>query len=206
VSLLESIAFVVSILGVWLTTTRSLWNCPFSLLSVALYGAIFYKAKLYADMGLQGIFAGALLYGLWQWTHGRRATGDVLITRIRTDEVLICVVAGVVVTGALGFALAAYTDASLPWVDSLLFSASLVATVWAARRNIESWWMWIVVDIFYVGMYGFKHLYLLAVLYAFFVALAVLGLRRWQLALARQSHHTAGVLAMGENSSALKGD
>jgi nicotinamide mononucleotide transporter len=191
VSLLECIAFVVSILGVWLTTTRSLWNYPFSLLSVSLYGAIFCKAKLYADMGLQGIFAGALLYGLWQWTHGRSATGDVLITRIRTDEVLTCLVAGVVVTGTLGFLLAAHTDASLPWVDSLLFSASLIATALAARRNLESWWIWIVVDTFYVGMYGFKHLYLLALLYAIFVALAALGLRRWQLALACQSQSGA---------------
>jgi nicotinamide mononucleotide transporter len=188
-SLLESIAFVVSIAGVWLTTTRSLWNYPLSLLSVALYGAIFYKAKLYADMGLQAIFAGAVLYGWWQWTHGRSATGDVLITRIRTDEAVFCLAAGVVVTGTLGSLLAAHTDASLPWVDSSLFSASLIATALAARRNIESWWMWIIVDTFYVGMYGFKHLYLLAVLYAIFVALAALGLRRWQLALARQGDH-----------------
>jgi nicotinamide mononucleotide transporter len=188
-SLLEAIAFVVSILGVWLTTKRSLWNYPFSLLSVTLYGAIFYKAKLYADMGLQGIFAGALLYGLWQWTRGRSATGDVLITRLRAYEVLVSLLAGAMAAGTLGILLADHTDASLPWVDSLLFSGSLVATVWAARRNIESWWMWIVVDIFYVGMYGFKHLYLMAVLYAIFVALAALGLRRWQLALARQGDH-----------------
>jgi nicotinamide mononucleotide transporter len=200
-SLLESIAFVSSILAVWLTTTRSLWNYPLSLLSVTLYAAIFYTAKLYADMGLQAIFAGALLYGLWQWTHGRSATGDVLITRIRTDEVLICLVAGVVVTGTLGFLLAAHTDASFPWVDSLLFSASLIATALAARRNLESWWIWIIVDIFYAGMYGSKHLYLLAVLYAIFVALAALGLRRWQLALARQAHHKTGILTMARESS-----
>jgi nicotinamide mononucleotide transporter len=187
-SYLESIAFVVSILGVWLTTTRSLWNYPFSILSVALYGALFYKAKLYADMGLQGIFASTMLYGLWQWTRGRSATGDVLITRLRTYEALISLVAGVAAAGTLGFLLDAHTDASLPWVDSLLFSASLVATVWAAQRHIESWWMWIIIDIFYVGMYSFKHLYLLTVLYAIFVALAALGLRRWQLALARQDH------------------
>jgi nicotinamide mononucleotide transporter len=127
-----------------------------------------------------------MLYGLWQWTRGRSATGDVLITRLRTYEALISLVAGVVAAGTLGFLLDAHTDASLPWVDSLLFSASLVATAWAAHRHIESWWMWIIVDIFYVGMYSFKHLYLLTVLYAIFVALAALGLRRWQLALARQ--------------------
>jgi nicotinamide mononucleotide transporter len=185
-SLLEVIAFVVSILGVWMTTTRSLWNYPFSLISVALYSVLFYQAKLYADMGLQGIFAGTLLYGLWQWAHGRSARGDVLITRLQRKEALISIVAGSIAAGILGSLLDVHTDASLPWIDSLLFAASLVASVWAARRNIESWWMWIIVDVFYVGMYCFKHLYLMAVLYAIFVALAVLGLRRWQSAFERQ--------------------
>ncbi len=181
-SLLEAIAFVISIVGVWLTTARSLWNFPFSLLSVALYGTIFYQAKLYADTGLQGIFAGTLLYGLWQWVRGRSATGDVLITRVHADEVMISIAAGVIAAGALGSLLNAHTDASLPWADSVLFAMSLVASVWTARRNIESWWMWITVDVLYVGLYLFKHLYLTAVLYAVFVVLAVLGLRRWQFA------------------------
>jgi len=185
-SSLELTAFIVSVLGVWLTTARSLWNFPFSLLSVALYGVIFYQVKLYADMGLQGIFAGTLLYGLWQWLHGRSASGEVLVTRIGPIEILVSIVVGGVAAGALGFLLHEHTDASLPWIDSLLLSGSLVASIWAARRNIENWWVWIVVDVLYVGVYLIKHLYLTAVLYAAFVLLAVLGLRRWQAAAAAQ--------------------
>jgi nicotinamide mononucleotide transporter len=190
-SLLEAAAFVVSIFGVWLTTTRSLWNYPFSLISVSLYGAIFYRAKLYADMGLQGIFAGALLYGLWQWLRNRTATGDILVTRVRAPEVTISFVALMLVGGTLGSLLYRYTDASLPLADSSLFAGSLVASVWAARRNIESWWVWITVDVIYVGLYVFKNLYLTAALYAIFVVLAVRGLRRWQLAFDRQRKDTA---------------
>lgn len=185
-SSLELTAFIVSVLGVWLTTARSLWNFPFSLLSVALYGVIFYQVKLYADMGLQGIFAGTLLYGLWQWLHGRSASGEVLVTRIGPIEILVSIGVGVAAAGALGFLLHEHTDASLPWIDSLLLSGSLVASIWAARRNIENWWVWIVVDVLYVGVYLIKHLYLTAVLYAAFVLLAVLGLRRWQAAAAAQ--------------------
>jgi nicotinamide mononucleotide transporter len=192
-SLLEAIAFVTSILGVWLTTTRSLWNYPFSLLSVALYGAIFYQAKLYADMSLQGIFAVALFYGLWQWLRGRNASGNILITHVRAGEAMISIVAGLLMVGSLGFLLGAHTDASLPWVDSSLFAVSLVASVWAARRNIESWLMWITVDVFYIGLYAFKHLYLTAVLYAVFVVLAVFGIRQWQTALDRQSNENTGL-------------
>ncbi len=191
-SSLELIAFIVSVLGVWLTTARSLWNFPFSLLSVALYGVIFYQVKLYADMGLQGIFAATLLYGLWQWLHGRSTSGEVLVTRVGPTEILISIVIGVAAAGALGFLLHEHTDASLPWIDSLLLSGSLVASIWAARRNIENWWIWIVVDVLYVGVYLIKHLYLTAVLYAAFVLLAVLGLRRWQAAAAAQG--SAGIV------------
>jgi len=184
---LEIIAFIVSVLGVWLTTARSLWNYPFSLLSVVLYGVIFYQVRLYADMGLQVIFAGTLLYGLWQWLQGRSAAGEVLVTRVRPVEILASLAAGIGVAVLLGFFLYSRTDASLPWIDSALLAGSLVGSVWAARRNLENWWVWIIVDVLYVGVYLVKHLYLIAVLYAAFVVLAVLGLRRWHTALAQQT-------------------
>jgi nicotinamide mononucleotide transporter len=190
-SSLEIVAFIVSVLGVWLTTAHSLWNYPFSLLSVALYGVIFYQVKLYADMGLQGIFAGTLLYGLWQWLRGRSASGEVLVTRVRTAEVLASIVAAIGAAVALGFLLYSHTDASLPWVDSALLAGSLIGSVWAARRNLESWWVWIIVDALYVGVYAVKHLYLTALLYAAFVVLAILGLRRWQVAFATQTQARA---------------
>ena len=186
-SWLEVAAFVVSVLGVWLTTARSLWNYPFSLLSVLLYGIIFYQVKLYADMGLQAIFAGTLLYGLWQWRRHRGAGGQVRVTRVHTAELVVSILVGIGAAAAVGFFLYSRTDASLPWVDSALLAGSLVGSVWAARRNLESWWVWIIVDVIYVGVYLVKHLYLTALLYAAFVILAVLGLRRWRAALAGQS-------------------
>ncbi len=180
---LEIVAFVVSVVGVWLTTARSLWNYPFSVLSVALYAVFFYRLKLYADMGLQVIFAGTLLYGLWQWLRGRGASGKILVARLGKAEMLIGVAAGVLAGATLGFLLHRFTDASLPWIDSLLFAASLVASVWAARRYLESWWAWVLIDALYVGVYLVKQAYLTALLYAIFIALACLGLRRWRLAL-----------------------
>jgi len=184
---LEVTAFIVSVLGVWLTTARSLWNYPFSLLSVALYGLIFFQVKLYADMALQGIFALTLLYGLYEWLRGRSASGEIVVTRIRGTEILISLIVGAALALALGYALETHTDASLPWADSLLLAGSLIGSVWAARRRLESWWVWIIVDVLYVGLYLRKELYLTSILYAAFVVLAGLGLRRWRVALERQS-------------------
>jgi len=183
---LEIIAVVVTIIGVWLTTARSLWNYPFSFLSVALYAVFFYRIKLYADMGLQFIFAGTLLYGLWQWLHGRDASGEVVVTRVAAPQVVLSLAAALVVALTLGLFLFKETDASLPWADSMLLAGSLVGSIWAARRYVENWWVWIIVDTLYVGLYSIKQAYPTALLYAAFVALAVLGWRRWNLAVARQ--------------------
>ncbi len=182
---LEIVAFIVSVLGVWLTTRRSLWNFPFSLLSVLLYAVIFYQVKLYADMALQGVFAATLLYGLWQWLRGRKADGEIRVARIGVRELLISALAGAATAAVLGFGLYSRTDASLPWMDSLLFAGSLVASVWAARRRVANWTLWIVVDLLYVVVYLLKHLYLTALLYGLFVLLAGVGLREWRAALRR---------------------
>jgi len=183
---LETVAVVVSVVGVWLTIARSLWNYPFSLLSVALYGVFFYRIKLYADMGLQGIFAATLVYGLWQWSRGRSDAGELLVARIRAAEIAISAVAAVLVALTLGFLLHEHTDASLPWADSALLAGSLVASVWAARRYLENWLLWIVVDTLYVGLYVVKQAYPTALLYSGFVVLAMYGWRRWRLAVAAQ--------------------
>jgi nicotinamide mononucleotide transporter len=189
---LEVIAFIVSVAGVWLTTARSLWNYPFSLLSVALYGLIFFQVKLYADMALQGIFALTLLYGLAEWLRGRSASGEVVVTRIRLTEFLASLLLGAALALGLGHTLETHTDASLPWADSVLLAGSLIGSIWAARRRLENWWVWIIVDVLYVGLYLLKHLYLTAVLYAAFVILAVLGLRRWRAAFEGQPIPGAG--------------
>ncbi len=175
----EILAVGVSVLGVWLTTQRSLWNFPFSLASVALYGHIFFTVKLYADMALQGVFALTLLYGLKDWRDARGQANEVPVTRLKSGEGYRGMGLGVCLAALIGGLLSSQTDAAVPWLDASLTAASLIATWWVARRRLESWWLWILADVFYVGVYIYKDLWLTAALYAVFVLLAVRGLRQW---------------------------
>jgi nicotinamide mononucleotide transporter len=75
---------------------------------------------------------------------------------------------------------------ALPFLDAMLTSYSLVASWWAARKHIANWWLWIAVDLVYIGEYVYKNLRLTAALYALLVALAVLGLRDWRRAAAHE--------------------
>jgi len=179
---LEIIAVIVSALAVWLTARRHLWCWPIGLVSVLLYARIFLVAKLYSDLLLQLIFAVMQLYGWWQWKSGASAQDSQHIQpqRLPQQGLLAGLLAGVGGSVVLGYVMASFTDAHIPWLDSALTSFSLVAQFWMARKYVANWWLWIAVDIIYVGVYIYKDLNLTAGLYAGFIVLAVIGLRNWR--------------------------
>jgi len=179
-STLEIIAVLVNVLGVWLTARRIRWCWPVSVVAVLLYAWIFYDAKLYSDTLLQGIFAVLQGYGWWRWSQGGLSEGKVHVARLSLREGLLGLLSGAVGAALLGGLMVHFTDAAVPWVDASLTAFSLVASVWAARKYVASWWLWIVLDVIYVGLFLFKDLQLTAALYAGFVVLAIYGLRAWQ--------------------------
>ncbi|BBH32738.1 MULTISPECIES: nicotinamide riboside transporter PnuC [unclassified Pseudomonas] len=200
---LEIIAVVLNILGVWLTARRIRWCWPVSVLAVLLYAWIFYQAKLYSDTLLQGIFALLQGYGWWRWSQGGLTHGKVRVARLPLREGLLGLLFGALGAVLLGALMYGFTDAAVPWLDALLTAFSLVASVWAARKYVVSWWLWIVLDCLYVGLFLFKDLRLTAALYAGFVLLAVYGLRTWQRDLARQGlQPDAGDSVLADNSTA----
>ncbi|AMP04428.1 nicotinamide riboside transporter PnuC [Collimonas pratensis] len=179
---LEIIAVIVSALAVWLTARRHLWCWPIGLVSVLLYARIFLVAKLYSDLLLQLIFAVMQLYGWWQWKSGasNQDRQHIQPQRLPKRGLLIGMLAGAAGSVVLGYIMASFTDAHIPWLDSALTSFSLVAQFWMARKYVANWWLWIAVDIIYVGVYIYKDLNLTAGLYAGFIVLAIIGLRNWQ--------------------------
>jgi len=177
---LEIVAVIVSIASVWLTILRKPLCWPVGLVSVLLYAKVFFDAKLYSDLLLQGLFAVMLVYGWHRWRQGVAKVGAVVsVDRVPPRHWLIGAAAGGAGTVGLGYLMASFTDAAVPWLDAGLTSFSLVAQYWTARRWIETWWLWIVVDIVYTGLFLYKELYLTAVLYALFVGLALRGLLSW---------------------------
>ena len=188
----ELLAAAISAVDVWLATRRSMISWPVTILASALYGEQFRESRLYSDMLLQGIFILFAVYGWWHWYRGVQAEGSV---RVETPSAAVLLregAVGVLASLLLGYWMTKHTDASLPWLDASLTGFSLVGTWWGARKYIANWWLWIVVDVVYVGEYLLKHLILTAVLYAVFVLLAMLGLRDWHRALEQQATAHAG--------------
>ncbi len=178
--LLEFIAVAVTLLAVYLTARQVIWCWPLGMISVTLYAVVFFQSKLYADMGLQAIYFALAVYGWWAWQRGGEDHTALRVSLLSIKSRVALAAAAALAGVVLGRMLHAWTDASLPFMDSTLTSFSIAAQWMQTRKFLEAWLVWLAVDVFYVGMFLYKGLYLTAGLYAVFLYLAVLGLLSWR--------------------------
>jgi len=175
---LELISFALAVTTVLLNVRQNHWAWLFSITSSATYAVVFFDARLYGDSGLQLVFIAASVWGWYQWLRGAGNT-RLVVTRLNNAGW-----AWALAGWALGFLLLSwflkhYTNTDVPHMDAFLTAGSLVGQLLLARKKVENWVIWIVVDVLYVGLYLFKDLHVTAVLYAVFVLLAARGLRAW---------------------------
>lgn len=177
---LEAVAVVFGLAYVVLSIRQSVWCWPAGLVNVSLFLVLFYQARLYADMGLQGVYIVLSLYGWWHWLYGGPGRQEAPVTRTPRGEALLLAALTAGGTLALGTALGRLTDADLPYWDSLTTCLSLAGQWLTARKRLENWLVWIVADALYVGIFFYKGLYLTLGQYAVFLVLAVAGYVAWK--------------------------
>lgn len=179
-TLLEVVAVAFSLACVIGSARRQVWAWPAGLVGVVAYAMVFSGARLYADMGLQAVF---FVQGCYGWVEWRRAKGNapvVPITALSARARMLWAVAIVVMALGVGGALARYTDASSPYLDSLVSVMSLAANTLLARRVVDNWALWVLADVLYVGLFASKGLFLSAALYVVFLGLALAGWQAWR--------------------------
>jgi nicotinamide mononucleotide transporter len=176
----EIIAVIFGLLSVYLVTRQNVWCYPLGIVSVFIYIFVFYEVKLYADMGLQVFFIVLQAYGWYEWLYGGKGHTVLNVSWASRTVYGLTTFFVIVATALLGFVLHKLTDASLPYVDSFLAVLSMAAQWMMARKYIENWILWIVVNIGSIGMYGFKGLYFTMFLFAVYFGLAIFGYVEWK--------------------------
>lgn len=175
----ENAAAALGLLNVGLLVRRSIWNYAFGIGSVALYGYVFFTARLYSDAMLQIYFFIMQFYGWWNWLHGRNRDGLARIETLTVFERTVFGTLTLAVAIVLGWAFRTYTNAAAPFMDATLAATSVTAQYLLSVRKLENWMLWIAVDAVYIGLYYWKGLFSTSVLYAVFLVLSVAGLAEW---------------------------
>jgi nicotinamide mononucleotide transporter len=178
-TIVEAVAVGFSLAAVILTVRKNVLCWPAGLVGVTAYLWIFREIRLYADMGLQVVFFAQGVYGWYFWLRGGEDHTPAPVRRLGVRGLATTMITLALATVVLGGALSRWTNASLPYLDSLLAVTSLTANMLLARKVLESWILWIGADALYVGMFVVKGIYLTAALYVVFLGLASAGLWRW---------------------------
>ena len=187
---LEATGLVSGLACVWLLIRQNIWTFPVGLTYAVVSVVVFLEQRLYADVLLSGYYVLMNAYGWYYWLYGgRRTTSDELppcFAPVRTWVWL----AGIVAAGiaAMGVFFDTQTNADLPYWDSATTVMSFAAMWMTARKYVENWIVWLVVDVIATVMYFAKGIELYALLYAVYLGMAVMGWRAWRRTMQPTAH------------------
>lgn len=181
---LEIGAAAITTLSIWLAARQNVWYYPTGIVSVILYAWIYAHARLYAEAGLQFVWFALMIYGWYQWLYGGSHHSELRVSRTPRGGWAALVFAGVMMSLLIAFVQHRYTNNPAPLVDSTIAAFSIVAQAMTAKKWLESWLVWIVINVLAVALYIDRALYPTAILYAILFILGIKGYVEWRRSLA----------------------
>jgi nicotinamide mononucleotide transporter len=177
----ETAGVLLSVLYLVLAIRESLWCWPAAFLSSALTIAVMFGARLYSEAALNVFYAAMAVYGWYQWRYGGARSGrDTLPIGVWPLSTHVVAIGGSVgLSAVVGLLMSRYTNAAFPFFDAFVTVSSIVTTYMVARKILENWIYWLVVDSLSMYLYWQRELYLYAGLFALYLVLVVIGLVRW---------------------------
>jgi nicotinamide mononucleotide transporter len=187
ISYVEFIGTVAGLVSVWLATKSNIWTWATGLVNVVFFFVIFYQVQLYSDMFLQGYFFAMSIYGWITWRKQDQAEENPITTLSNKNRIYFAVIIAVATAIFGTLMLNIHTTlpgifskpASFPYLDTFTTVASILATIFLARRIFETWILWITVDILSIGLYATKGIMLISIEYVIFLCLASYGFYNW---------------------------
>ncbi len=191
-SWIELVATIFGLLAVWLSAKEHISNWGFGLINVTLSAFVFFQSRLYSDVFLQSYFFVTGIYGWWQWSlvDKNNAEYAVKISYMTRAYQLWTAVFILISTGLIGYFIHSgglqtlfpqiFTQpAAFPYADTLIMMMSVVGNYLLTIKKIESWILWVAVDIIAPVVYFQKGLLLFTFEYLIFLALAIFALINW---------------------------
>ena len=178
---IEVFGAITGLIYIFLEIRVTVWLWPVGIATSATYILVFFHGKLYADMSLQIYYVIMSILGWIWWIKGSRNKGEELqITDLKFKTGAILAIVFVLLFSATWAALGRLTDSPVPGWDAFVASLSIIATWMLARKILQHWLLWIVVNAAAVILFAMRGLYPTVVLYAVYGIMSFIGLREWK--------------------------
>ena len=202
-SWLDLLTTILGLAYIILEYRASIWLWAVGFAMQALGIVLYYEKGLYADCGMEFYYLPMTIYGWWNWARrGKRGAKSVecevrsVECGVRSEErearselpirhfplrlALLWTAITLTAWATIYYFLVTFTDSRVPVADSFTTALSFVG-IWAlARKYLEQWLIWIVVDVVTCGLYFYKDIPFKASLYGLYVVIAIAGYHKWR--------------------------
>lgn len=191
---IEILGTIVGLIYLWQEYRASIYLWITSIIMPAIYLYVYYQAGLYADFGINIYYLVIALYGWLAWRYnfslrGKRADSNELsISHINRLTFLRLFLLFLAAWAVISYILIHFTNSTVPFTDAFTTALSIVGMYMIARKYIEQWWVWLVVDVVSSALYIYKELYFTAALYALYAIIAIFGYRKWKQLMNNEKH------------------
>ena len=183
-SLMEVTAVVFAMAYLLLAVRENVLCWLFAFLSTAIYTVLFWDVSLLMESALNVYYMAMAVYGWHQWTRGGTNGDDqphaLAVHSMSTKQHVMIIAAIASLTIVSGYLLNEHSSAAWPYVDSFTTWASVITTYLVARKFLQNWLYWIVIDTVSVPLYIDRGLNLTALLFVAYVVIAVVGYFKWR--------------------------
>ena len=151
-----------------------------AILSTSIYIVLMFQVGLYMESALQLFYIAMAVYGWYSWTHGEGPDHKLEVSSWPLSRHIAPLSAIAILTVVSGYLLENFSDAALPYLDSFTTWGAIVTTWMVARKIIQNWHYWFVIDSVSVYLYISRGLWLTALLFILYLVLIVVGYREWR--------------------------
>lgn len=178
-SLLELTAVVFAIVYLLLAVRENVLCWAAAIVSTLIFLFIFWEVSLYMESSLQIFYIGMAVFGWYQWRGVDDGGNSLQVSTWSVQQHLVALTSIALLTVVSGYVLNSGTDAALPFLDSFTTWGSVVTTFMVARKVLENWLYWLVIDSVSIYLYLDRELYFTALLFVVYIIIIFFGWFSW---------------------------
>ena len=186
---IEIVAVVFGLIYIILAAKENIWCWPAAFIGTGTSIYLFWDGSLYMESALNVYYLLMAIVGWWQWQYGSKTKSILSISTLSLTQHAVFLGAIFTLTAVSGYLLSHNTDAALPYLDSFTTWSAVITTWMVARKILENWLYWIVINSASIYLYLDRGYVLYAVLFALYIIIAIFGYAQWRRNFRADSNH-----------------
>jgi nicotinamide mononucleotide transporter len=179
-SITEWLIFISALAYVILAAIENTWCWLFGIISSALSVYLCYSGHLFLESGLNIFYVIIGIYGWYQWLYGSGGKAELPVVTWSLKKNLLLILTGLLIWIPFGYTAHTFSTQAMPYLDAFITAFSIIATWMTAKKILENWTYWIVIDALAFFLYAYRGFYLIALLYIIYTILAAAGYFTWR--------------------------